>query len=350
MFCKAVANTIVILVSLAASLTGCSLIDENTADCGTKYHIDYEMRLVTNITTELTTELSLAADLELQTSIETSLEDIFTDFAHDVDISFYDVHADSARLFHESHIMDASETSYALHLPARDYMHVSAANLVRNEVVGIMEDERCHRSRLAQIQADTIPSHTTGVFTARLPMAIQEGIDQDFNVHLYMANCASAFVVDTTGTSFQEMKVYVKGFATDFMMSDSLYLFRSTPVIETFPVPSEETGKVAFVSVNFPSRDPENETGTRMTIETEDPFISEISDETLWEVHVLATLPDGSVTRSVLGVRRPLRAGQLMIVRARARRDGAMEPSDNMVTGVSVSIGWGSGDGQDIEL
>lgn len=350
-FCKSFAKLIVVLVCQAASFTGCSLIDEDMRDCGQEYSMGYEMRLVTNITTELSTALSLTSDLAIKGSIETDLEDIFTDFAQDVNISFYDVKGDSLRLQHESHIMNASETSYALHLPARDYMHISAANIAGNSSVTIVDDERCHTARLSQEKRDTVRSHETGIFTARLPMDVREGIDQNFNVHLYMANCASAFVVDTAGVGLKDMKVYVTGFATDFMLCDSVYVFGPSPMVETNPVAAEEReGKLAFVAVNFPSRDPENEPGSRMTIETEDPFISEISDDTIWELHVMATLSDGSVTRSVLGVRRPLRAGQFMVIRASAHHDGSVEPTSPAIAGVSVTLDWNSGGNHEIGL
>ena len=43
----------------------CSLIDEDMRDCETDTRLDYELRLVTNMTTELQTQLSLEEDAEV---------------------------------------------------------------------------------------------------------------------------------------------------------------------------------------------------------------------------------------------------------------------------------------------
>ena len=176
-------------------LSACSLIDDTPGECGYKenYELDYELRLVTNMTTELKTQLSTETELSLAHSLRTHLSDIFTDFAHDVDLSFYDTQGDSLRLQHDEHIMNANQASYTLNLPKRQYMHLAVANIVDNALVDLVNDERCHRSELIQLQGgtlrsvddDAIDSHTTGIFTARQPMDILEGVDQQFNVHLY---------------------------------------------------------------------------------------------------------------------------------------------------------------------
>ena len=97
---------------VTAALTGCSLVDENLSDCETDYHIDYELRLVTNMTTELQTQLSTQVELTpVATALQNHLRGVFTDYAHDVDLSFYDVKEDSLRLHHETHIMNANQSS-----------------------------------------------------------------------------------------------------------------------------------------------------------------------------------------------------------------------------------------------
>ncbi len=98
---------------------GCSMIDEDQSDCE-KSKIDYELRLITNISTEIETQLetettlSTEANLELAQALRDHLSGIFTDFAHDVDLSFYDTVGDSLRLQHDEHIMDANQASAAI--------------------------------------------------------------------------------------------------------------------------------------------------------------------------------------------------------------------------------------------
>ena len=214
------------------------------------------------------TQLSTETELSLAQSLRTHLSDVFTDFAHDVDLSFYDTQGDSLRLQHDEHIMDANQASYTLNLPKRQYMHLAVANIVDDKIVDLVNDERCHRSELILLQGDTrsatasdddaIDSHTTGIFTARQPMDILEGVDQQFNVHLYMANCAAVLVIDTIGSGVKDIKVYSKGFATGFHIADSSYVFVSDPpLVRTKVVTSEddENGELAFCSVTFPSRE-----------------------------------------------------------------------------------------------
>lgn len=213
----------VVSAALGAVLTGCSIIDEDLSKCDEpqpqpqpepEYKIDYELQLITNISTEIETELSALTDTAIANALRRHLSTIFTDRAYDVDLSFYDTQADSVRLQHDQHIMDASQASYSLNLPKRQYMHLAAANLVNNGQVSILDDNWCHRSQLQQVSGDTIPSHTTGLFTARLPMNVLEGVDQQFSVRLYMANCATALVIDDQGYDTSGLRVFATGFAT----------------------------------------------------------------------------------------------------------------------------------------
>ena len=100
-------------------LSGCSLIDDDPGKCGytESYELDYELELVTNMTTEIQTQLSAETDISVAAVLKAHLSDIFTDFAHDVDLSFYDTKGDSIRLHHDEHIMDANQHSYTLYIP-----------------------------------------------------------------------------------------------------------------------------------------------------------------------------------------------------------------------------------------
>lgn len=327
------------------SLTGCSSIDDDLSDCGTEAELNYELRLVTNISTELNTELTTQTELLLADALRSHLENIFTDFAHDVDLSFYDTEGDSLRLRHDQHIMNANQASYTLNLPMREYMHLATANLAENEVVTLASDGRCHSARLQQVERDTIDSHTTGLFTARQQMDVLEGIDQTFNVHLYMANCAAALVIDPQGHDDYQTKMYSTGFATRFSIRDSSFVFApKAPIVRADRVDDNGSGLLAFCSVNFPSKEP-----LRTVIETEEPFIAQEGENSLWEFRVYVTLPDGKVTETILSFKEPLRAGQLKILRARMQNDGSVSTTASEV-GVSVTLDWKEGGHHDIGL
>jgi hypothetical protein len=185
-------------------LAGCkSLIDDNLDDCAAEVAITYELRLVTNIQTEIATELDQPEDVYVKQALESYLAPVFTDFAHDLDLSFYDVMGENPLLHHKSEIMDASQTSYTLHLPAQNYMHNAVANVQGNGVVALQNIDYGLQASLDQVKtkaADSIATHKTGLFTGRLKeMDIKAGgKDQTFTVTLNMANCATALVIDTS--------------------------------------------------------------------------------------------------------------------------------------------------------
>ena len=351
----------VLLLLLVLLPMSCATIDDDRSDCVDpgpgplppepepeyNYEVDYELQLVTNMTTELQTSLTTQTDITVAEALRTYFSTIFTDFAHDVDLSFYDTADDSIRLQHDRHVMDANQASYTLNLPKRHYMHLAAANIVDNPIVSLANDDYCHQSQLLQIDADTIDSHTTGLFTARLPMVVLEGVDQTFDVHLYMANCATTLVVDTIGSDIKDMKVYATGFASGFNIADSTYLFKEKPsVIRASQVASSTEGRQSFTTVNFPS--PEVPV-TRSVIDTDEPFVSPEAEDALWELHVYVTTSKGSITENILYVKTPLRAGQLKVIKAKAHTNGSFESEDRTVA-VAVKLDWNEGGGHDIEL
>lgn len=327
-----------VLTSLLFS--NCSTIDEDMSDCGTT--VTYDLTLVTNINTEietqLETQLNTEVELEMARRLRDYLKNIFTDYAHDVNLSFYDTEGDFTRLHHDEHIMDANQASYTLNLPMREYMHLAAANLVNNHDVGIEKDEKCNTAMLRQVEQDTIDNHTTGLFTARQPMNVLEGINQHFNVRLYMANCATALIIDPRGQDVADVKVYSTGFATGFNINDSTYIYPAKSPIVRMDEMSVLDQRV-FCSVNFPSKDAER---TRVVIENAEVFDEEAGDVSVWQIQVCVFLKDGSVTRTVLNFGEPLQAGQLKITKCWIGDNGVVYTKDSEVS-TSVTIDWKGG-------
>lgn len=327
----------------AAVFAGCSLVDEDMTACETDYTIDYELRLVTNMTTELETELSLESDVQVATALRNYLNKVFTDYAHDVDLGFYDVvrdpvAEDSLRLHHESHVMDANQSSYTLYIPVRQYMHLAVANIEGNGLVNYEGSTLCHDARLVQDVRDTVPCHRTGLFSARQVMDIKEGEDQQFKVQLYMANCASALVIDTKSCPVKDVRVYADGFATGFNVCDSTYNFQYTPVIHADKIEVDDPSVLCFATVNFPSRSVED----TKTIIPVDPDVVESADHSLWRYFVYVTLLDGTVTESILGVTVPLDASMLKIIKVQVLENGSVQ-TDKPWVGVSVTLDWKPG-------
>ena len=330
--------------------TSCSMIDDDLDNCT---QLDYELQLITNMTTEVQTQLTAETDVSVASVLRAHLSDIFTDYAHDVDLSFYDTKGDSARLHHDEHIMDANQHSYTLYIPRQKYMHLAVANIVDDPLIDLMYDDRCYTaqvalrdlatSRGATSIPDTIDSQTTGLFTARQLMEMIEGINQTFNVKLYMANCAAALVMDPQGHSTDGIKVYTTGFATAFNIADSSYVFSNpSPIVRTKLLHREsENDNLTFCSVTFPSREP---LATRTVIETEEPFIAQPDENALWELRVYVPQSDGTITETVLRVKEPLRAGQLKIIKCRIGSNGGIEvDGGSSEVSTSVTLDWKDG-------
>ena len=324
--------------SFLICITACSTIDEDLSDCG--FEVNYELKLVTNIQTklqtQLRTDLALQTNVELTTALQTHLETVFRDHADDVDLSFYDVEGDSVRLEHNQHYLNGKEEQYTLNIPRRHYLHLATANVEQEESVEPYDVQRCHDARLTQTTLDTVPSHTTGLFTARYDMDIKDSISQTFNVHLYMANAATVLVVDTLGSGVRDLKAYATGFATGFHMADSTYTYSThPPVVLAEPIDVGSSQYAAFCTVNFPSPD-------YVTIPVGAPRRADAELDGLWEYHLYFTTPTGSVTRSVLKSYRALKAEQVQVVHVKLENSGTPTTSDPTV-GISVTTDWGKG-------
>lgn len=323
---SAVRYIILFLLGSAAFTVGCTLVDEDMRDCYDESKLEYELKLVTNMTTEIKTQLYLESEKDVAQALETYLSDVFTDTAKDLDLSFYDVTGDSARLYHESLKMDANQLSHTLSIPIRDYMHTVLANL--DSDMQVINEERCHRAKIVRQVSDTIPTLKTGTFSARLPMQMKENVDQEFEVNLYMVNSAAAFVVDTTGSGIKDIKVFMSGFATEFSVCDSIYHYDSSPIVRTDKIMHSGADPLCFVSVIFPSKDTQESKAS-----TEAP---------LWQIRTYVTLRDGSITETILGFSEPLNAAQLKIVKGKAFDNGSVSPKDASVS-VIVTLNWEPG-------
>lgn len=332
-----------LLLSAVWLMAGCKSIDDDLSNCPSdeqQYRMEYQLRLVTNMTTELQTQLTTMTELSVAGALETHLENIFSDFAHDVDLSFYDTEGKMERLQHDQHIMDANQSSYTLTLPMRKYMHLAVANITDNTVVGLVNDQLGTTSSLRQTaptvsdgsSTGVIASHTTGLFTARQPMEVLSGVDQTFNVRLYMANCAATLVLDPKGYSYKDLKVYATGFANEFLIKDSTYVYENTSTMVVAQPVDTGNNLLCFCSVNFPSRDE-----APAAVSKRAP-----SEATLWQFKVYLTKADGTVTETVLSIDEPLKAGDLKIIKGDFDDDGAVRPYDSTV-GVSVTLDWNSG-------
>ena len=320
-------------LALLVSFAACSTIDEDLSDCGEEFKVEYELHLITNFETELQTQLTSSAELRVADALRDYLADVFSNVGHDIDLSFYDTGKEANLRYHKSDLINDSTKSYTLFLPVQKYRNLALANLLNNSVVSVAGGDQSSTLALVQKPEETIESHETGLFTARTDIKVLEGEDQTFHVNLYMSNSATALVIDNSeGVNVKDIQVYATGFATGFNVNDSTYTFvDNPPLVHAQSVNTGTDDMLCFCTVNFPSRD-----------KTE-------GDEPLWQYVVYVTLADGSVTKSVLKMEEPLKAGEIKIVKVHLQTDGSLQPVSAEV-GVSVTLDWKQGGSYEWEM
>lgn len=319
-------------------MQGCSLIDDDLSNCGYDYKMVYKLRLITNMQTELDEVLHADADLPAKEEISRYLAPVFSDMAHDVDISFY-TQPDDVRSFYKYEIIDDNRSEYVFYLPVENYMNLCVANLDYNEIVRIADTVGSKVSRLTLPEGTRFSPQRTGLFASRLPMQIQDTVgDQEFEVTLYMANCASVLVLDTAGCTNDGIRAEVRGTADEFMIADSTYSFSRKVVVDAentatarallpgrMPLAQSVNSKVCFAAVSFPSAD---------TADAEGNY---------WEMAVYVSLSDGTVTETLLTAKAPLNAGHVKIIRAKLDDKGRVSPVGDSEMGAQVTLDWKEG-------
>lgn len=325
-------------------LSGCSTIDEDLSDCNddipaSNFELEYELQLITNMEIEMQTQLTTQLETSVAVALSDHLKKIFSDVAHDIDLSFYDVGGLYARLYHEQHVMDNNEKSYTLHLPMREYRHLALANLKNNSWVKLVGDENSNTMQLQQVLTEPVMSHQTGIFAARTDMNVLDNQSQTFHVNLYMVNSAAVLLLDPRGFDADNVSVVSTGFATGYNVNDDTYIFSETPpLVHADRVDIGTDERLCYCTVTFPSSDSPN------------PYIVSSPEEVAyWQFRIYVKTADGKIVETTLNIQEPLLAGELKIVKGYIDEDGVFRTKDQNV-GVSVKISWGGGGDHQVDL
>lgn len=330
-YCKAVSASrllCVALLSAVSALTLVSCIDEDLSRCGRNYCIDYTVRMKTNMQAEISSELATAEEYTVGERLKQALGDVFSGVARDLDLSFF---SDGKLAHHEFHTINASAASFTIYLNADDYMHLALANEQNEPAVTTTGHDSEQMMNIANAQTDTVDSHSMGLFTARMPMKV-ENLDKVYEVDLYMQNNVAALVIDRNGLQPEELYGYVTGLATDFSVKDSVYNFARNAVTRTMKF--DEGNYSCLYTTGFPSR-------------------SDISavpnpEKGIWQFYVYAKI-GGKYTETRLSVKDPIKAADLKIIKAKLNGDGSVTVNAPDV-GVSVTLDWKPGGNHDIEI
>lgn len=319
---------------LATLTTLSSCIDEDMSDCGKDYKIQYKLQLHTQLNTTIDADLDLSTEHGIANNLKQELGTIFTDHAKDNDLSFF---TGETLSHHEANEMDANSVSYTIFLPRNAYTNLALANTGAASHVSIAGADKLSTLALSQEKTDTIDSHNIGLFSARLNIK-EDDFNQNLRTTLYMANCASAVVIDKNNVQADEIFGFVKGMADEYMVNDSIYHYDNNTVVRAKKATVTETHE-ALYAVSFPSRD--------------GYYIGNDSKATdgeagIWEFHVIVKI-NGKYTENILSFPSPLKAGSLRIAKVTLHPDGSFESKTQSV-GVSVKLDWKPGGQHDIEI
>ena len=346
-----------LLCCSVALLPGCkSLVDEDLSDCNNEHRIDYRVNLITNMDHEIREVLDKPEDKPVETAVRAWLGDSFTDIAHDVVFSFYDA-ADGKRASETQETMDKSEFSCTWRLPKGQYTHLCLANLDRNASLQYSNEESASAASLSMLpdnpaETSVVPSLSSIVFTGRTSYESRYSDQPDTpeTLDLYTANSATALVLDLSkaGTGIGDIQVRVAGMAAIFHVADNSYTFPTQAEalqIAASKLAITEGTQQCYAALHFPSKD----TRTRVVSEPEGYFDAPESDSPVWVWMVNVPIADGTVTQSVLSLKKPLLPGQLKILKAKVHDTGIVTVNDPSV-GVSVPLDWNEGIHQEIDL
>lgn len=343
------------LLTMALLSTSCNSIDDNLDDCFIDLQAEYELHLVTNENHELARVL--ADHPGIAEALQQHLSGVFSDQGRDLNLSFYN---SGTRSYQQTEAMNNASTKQVhINLPIKDYEHLAIANIQGNDVISLENDNSyAHTSLSLNPQSSTlndseviIDSQKTGIFTGRRSFLNMTWGTYPYRMPLYMVNCADAIVLDPRTALFTDVRVCTRGFADSFSVSDSLFHYDKSTVTRSERVTLNNTDWLCFCSVNFPSHEPSATTRSRIEID-EPRFLYEDCGEDIWYYDCYVTMADGSpnglnikagsITKTTLAIRHPLRPGQLKVILGWIDDRGIVHTDDQEV-GVSIDLDWKPG-------
>lgn len=324
-------HSLLLATLLLIPLSSCSVIDDDLSQCANTYSIDYNLHVVTNIDMQINTQLNMETDLNARNFLSNYYQQLLQPAVSNVDLGFYDANTgDMRRAYYRQ--MTGTTANFAIELPATNYRHLaSVGHTAGQSEVHLADTDLVTSSKLIQEQGDTIYGHQLPILTGRLDMNVLGNVEQSFNVNLYPAD-ANVALIATVKNGVRDVRVFLTDLANSFTINDSTWQFNVNPMIRTLRVPVTNTTDSAYLVTVFPSRP----SATRADGD------DAAAQGSVWRAIVMAQLSDGSVTRSVLYVRTPLKAGDVRVLRITVDANGAAITKAADV-GASVTLNWNKG-------
>lgn len=317
--------TVFFVAAMAAGLSACSLVDEDRDHCDGAFQLRCRLCPVTRLDARLQEELGEEEDKEIRELLAQYLSPVFPEKGKDVLLSFFEPEPRGALVSDLAETMEAWERVYPLVLPVASYRHLAVANL--SACAALSREGTDRYGQVALTQENPALPQQAGVFSGRRDFEVKAGENQEVEVPLYMVNAATALVLDVSKAQSLPVSVTLDGMAAGFMVADSSFVHdAAAPSVGTDVLSTADGHVRGYASAHFPSVNPAGKAGT----------------EAPWHWNVYVTLPDGTVTLTVLSMPEPLLAGHLAILKAYLQDTGVVN-TDNPDVGVSVTLDWHQG-------
>lgn len=331
---KKIAIYVSCLLGSVIAQTSCDSINDDLSDCVKDYRVTLHVN--TQVDDVLADRLRDADDQSIREVLREPLYNIFSERGHDLDITFYADNQEADIVYHYYQDMrGARQATYNLFFANFPYRNIAVANVGEEPTIDFADTLNSATAIITNRQASNVANGIIAtqqhpLFTARKQVFVPSDVDSTLCVDLYMANGAAVLVVDTTGVSIRDMRVDINGTASTFNLNDSIYTFNGSPTVSTRRFDAQQYNKLAFMGLTLPS--PMQPTRTDEDVEK----------GSYWMLTAYVDKPDGTTTRSIIYVRQPLHADELLIIKAILTPDGVIETVD-VNAGISIDLDWSPG-------
>lgn len=303
-----------------AVLTSC--INEDLSGCGKTYTLIYTTDAYDGLRDKLDDELSGKVPAAVIDTLETILSPAFGDKMRDMSFVFYNPLGETAHT--GTHSVNDSRYEVGFYLQPDDYLHYSTSFNKEKHVFEVADTESQETYKVGYFSdADTIESQMTTLYSAKAMIQAQTD-----TAHLLkrQLNSAIALVLKPrSGKPLGEASAFVRNTAVHFLHSDSTFVFDGKlPVIHADR--ADKDGITAFCAVSLPSI-------LEMEADLEE-------NPAYWEMDVYIKVDD-KITKNVLYVETPLRAGEPEVIYLEVNDNG--EVVEGPEVAVSVELDWKPG-------
>ncbi|HBZ33735.1 MAG TPA: hypothetical protein DEO38_01405 [Bacteroidales bacterium] len=324
---------------------GCSVIDDDLSTCARDLELNIEVKMHTKLDLQLDQQLNSNADNPVRRIIYNQLADIFTDHAHDINVTVFE--ENSSNIAHNiDDVIDSNQSTYPISLRMANYDALALANLDDNAVVNYVSKDN-HGQAMIEIPTADVSSQRTGLFAARKHLTITGETSQTIQMTLTQINSAVSLIIDAQNISRDNVEVFVQGTASGFMMADSVFLF-DKQITTRADLPIDATPRFAAPDDN--NTQPNVNANLCFTAVTLPSSDTEISQGCYYKIIINTTNADATVTHTELSVPEQLPAGRLKIIKTQMQSDGRVLPTENTNIGVTVKLDWNDGGQHDVEL